>query len=129
MQVAARALGTYGGPLGPVDEPHNRSKFMSDDITTAETNLRLTAMETAMGLMIDVMHQQVNLLSEIAAAVRQEPGESPVVTALDELTLAVVQMGANVETLAQRFTVLPDELAAALSGRSERIDPRTGEVL
>jgi len=38
-------------------------------------------------------------------------------------------MGANVETLAQRFEVLPDELAAALDGRSEGIDPTTGEII
>ena len=102
---------------------------MAEDTSPADTNARLTAMETAMGLMIDTMQQQLNLLREIAEAVRQEPGESPVVTALDELTQAVVAMGANVETLAQRFEVLPDELAAALDGRSERIDPTTGEII
>jgi hypothetical protein len=101
---------------------------MTNDIAPAEINVRLTAMEMAMGLMIDTMQQQVNLLSEIAEAVRHEPGESPVVGALDELTQAVVQMGTNVETLAQRFEVLPDELASALSGRSGRIDPTTGEI-
>jgi hypothetical protein len=101
---------------------------MTNDIAPAEIIVRLTAMEMAMGLMIDTMQQQVNLLSEIAEAVRQEPGESPVVGALDELTQAVVQMGTNVETLAQRFEVLPDELASALSARSGRIDPSTGEI-
>ncbi len=102
---------------------------MSDDISPAEVSTRLRAMETAMGLMIDTMQQQSNVLREIAEAVRQEPGESPVVTALDELTQAVVQMGANVETLAQRFAVLPDELASALKGGGERFDPTTGEVI
>lgn len=82
-----------------------------------------------MGLMIDTMQQQFNLLREIAEAVRQEPGESPVVTALDELTQAVVVMGAHVETLAQRFAALPDELVSALKAGTERIDPRTGEVV
>ena len=102
---------------------------MSDDISPAEVSTRLRAMETAMGLMIDTMQQQSNVLREIAEAVRQEPGESPVVTALDELTQAVVQMGANVETLAHRFAVLPDELASALKSGGERFDPTTGEVI
>ena len=95
---------------------------MSDDISANEVNTRLSAMETAMGLMIDTMQLQSNLLREIADAVRQEPGELPIVTALDELTQAVVQMGANVEILAQRFEVLPDELASALNGRGGRIN-------
>jgi hypothetical protein len=101
---------------------------MTSDIAPAEIDARLTAMEMAMGLMIDTMQQQVHLLSEIAEAVRQEPGESPVVTSLDELTQAVVQMGTNVETLARRFEVLPEELASALNGRGGRIDPTTGEI-
>jgi hypothetical protein len=37
-------------------------------------------------------------------------------------------MGTNVETLAQRFEMLPEELASALSGRGGRIDPTTGEI-
>lgn len=102
---------------------------MSEVISLAELNTRLAAMETAMGLMIDTMQQQSNLLREIAEAVREEPGVSPVVTALDELTQAVVVMGANVETLARRFVVLPDELASALKSGSERIDPNTGGVM
>jgi hypothetical protein len=102
---------------------------MANEISATEISTRLIAMETAMGLMIDVMQQQSNLLHEIAEAVRHEPGESPVVTALDELTQAVVQMGANVETLAQRFAVLPDELATALKGGGGRIDPLTGESI
>lgn len=46
---------------------------MSDDISANEVNTRLSAMETAMGLMIDTMQLQSNLLREIADAVRQEP--------------------------------------------------------
>lgn len=52
----------------------------------------------------------------------------PIVTALDALTQAVVQMGANVEILAQQFEVLPDELASALNGRGGRINSADGGV-
>jgi hypothetical protein len=89
---------------------------MGDDSSPTEISVRLSAMEAAMGLMIDTMQAQSHLLHEIAEAVREEPGESPVVTALDELTEAVVQMGTNVELLAERFERLPDELASALNG-------------
>lgn len=101
---------------------------MADDVTSLETNRRLRAIEavqtnmmTAMGLMIDTMQQQSNLLQEIATAVRDEPGESPVVKSLDELTEAVVIMGANVEVLAKRFEDLPDEISGAFEkGASSR---------
>jgi hypothetical protein len=100
---------------------------MANEISSTEISTRLITMETALGLMIDAMQQQSNLLHEIAEAVRHELGESPVVTALDELTQAVVKMGKNVEVLAQRFEVLPDALALALKGGSGRIDPIAGE--
>jgi hypothetical protein len=102
---------------------------MGDDSSAADVSGRLSAMEAAMGLMIGTMQAQSSLLREIAEAVRQEPGESPVVTALDELTEAVVQMGANVEILAQRFEGLPDELAAALNGSAgDPVDPSPGAI-
>jgi hypothetical protein len=75
-----------------------------------------TSLITAIGLMLDTMQQMNNLLVEIAEAVREEPGESPVVKSLDELTGAVVKMGANVETLAIKFDELPGAIADALEG-------------
>lgn len=74
------------------------------------------AMNQALGLMVDTLQQQTNLLSEIAAAVRDEPGPSPVIQSLDELTGAVVQMGAGIEMLSAKLDVLPDAISAALDG-------------
>jgi hypothetical protein len=51
---------------------------MTSDVAPAEIDARLTAMEMAMGLMIDTMQRQAHLLSEIAEAVRQEPTTSEV---------------------------------------------------
>ncbi len=89
------------------------------------TNTRLERLEagqtnliTAIGLMLDTIQQMNNLLVEIAEAVREEPGVSPVVKSLDELTGAVVKMGANVETLAVKFDELPGAIADALEGVS-----------
>lgn len=77
-----------------------------------------TNLITAIGLMLDTMQQMNNLLVEIAEAVREEPGASPVVKSLDELTGAVVKMGTNIETLAVKFDELPGAIADALEGVS-----------
>jgi len=96
---------------------------LSDQSSMDQTTVRLTALEAgqnamnqALGLMIDTLHQQTNLLTEIAAAVRQEPGPSPIVQSLDELTAAVVRMGAGVETLHAKLDELPVAIGAVLDG-------------
>jgi methyl-accepting chemotaxis protein len=96
---------------------------LPDQSSVDQTTVRLTALEAgqkamnqALGLMIDTLQQQTNLLSEIAQAVRQEPGPSPIVQGLDELTAAVVQMGAGVETLHAKLDELPAAIGAVLDG-------------
>ena len=74
------------------------------------------AMNQALGLMVDTLQQQTNLLSEIAGAVRDEPGPSPIIQSLDELTDAVVQVGAGIEALSTKLDVLPDAISSALDG-------------
>ncbi|GLR66999.1 hypothetical protein GCM10010909_16800 [Acidocella aquatica] len=74
-----------------------------------------TAIVTALGLVLDTLQQQSNLLQELVDAARDEPGPSPIITSLDELTAAVVRMGAGVETLAQKFDALPNAISAALA--------------
>jgi hypothetical protein len=74
-----------------------------------------TAIVTALGLVLDTLQQQTNLLHELVDAARDEPGPSPVITSLDELTEAVVRMGAGVESLAQKFDELPDAIGAAFA--------------
>ena len=74
-----------------------------------------TAIVTTLGLVLDTLQQQTNLLQELVDAARDEPGPSPVITSLDELTAAVVRMGVGVETLAQKFDALPDAISAAFA--------------
>lgn len=96
---------------------------MADSPLTNPSIARLAALEAgqlkmnqALGLMLDTLQQQTNLLSEIAVAVRDEPGPSPVIQSLDELTEAVVQMGAGIEVLSAKLDALPDAISAALDG-------------
>jgi hypothetical protein len=74
-----------------------------------------TAIVTVLGLVLDTLQQQTNLLHELVESARDEPGPSPVITSLDELTEAVVRMGAGVEILAQKFDGLPDAIGAAFA--------------
>jgi len=60
-------------------------------------------------------HKQTNLLTEIARAVRQEPGPSPVVQSLNELTAAVVRMGAGLETVQAQMEGLPAAIEATFA--------------
>lgn len=100
---------------------------MPDPASSDPTAARLTALEAgqaamnqALGLMIDTLHQQTNLLMEIAQAVRQEPGPSPIVQSLDELTGAVVRMGAGLEIVQAQMEALPAAIEAAfLAGEAQ----------
>ena len=95
---------------------------MPGDKYPAPDSTRLTALEsgqtaivTALGLVLDTLQQQTNLLQELVDAARDEAGPSPVITSLEELTAAVVKMGAGVETLARKFDGLPDAIGAAFA--------------
>lgn len=96
---------------------------MADQAPADHIAARLGAVEAgqnaitqALGLMLDTLEQQTNLLTEIAKAVQEEPGPSPVMQSLDELTGAVVQMGAGIEALAEKLDTLPAALGAILDG-------------
>jgi hypothetical protein len=104
---------------------------MADPSPADHTTARLaalesgqTAMNQALGLMLDTLQQQTNLLREIAAAVKDDPGPSPIVQSLDELTGAVVQMGAGIETLSAKMDALPDAISAAMDGNAVAPDAR-----
>jgi hypothetical protein len=86
---------------------------MSEIASSENLNLRMAsiergqlAMNTALVLMLDTLQMQTNLLSELADLARVEPGPSPVVQSLDNLTSAVEDMGANVEAVGSILTQL-----------------------
>jgi len=98
---------------------------MADTSLADRTITRLTAVEAgqtamrqALGLMLDTLKQQTNLLREIAAAVQDEPGPSPVLESLDELTEAVTQIGVGIESLSTKLDALPDAISTAMDGNA-----------
>jgi hypothetical protein len=79
------------------------------------------AMNTALGLMIDTLQMQTKLLGELADLARDEPGPSPVLQSLNDLTAAVEELGSNVEAVGVTLTDLPTKIGAVIDGT--KFDP------
>jgi hypothetical protein len=105
---------------------HRRGKAngtMPEIATLENINARLTSLEagqfvmnTALGLMIDTLHIQTNLLTELAGLAGEEPGPSPMLQRIDDLTAAVVEMSENVDGVGAMIADLPDKIGAAIDG-------------
>jgi hypothetical protein len=86
-----------------------------------------TAMNQALGLMLETLQQQTNLLREIAAAAKDDPASSAFMQSLDELTGAVLRMGAGIEDLSARLDALPGVISAAIDASAGPREARTVE--
>ncbi len=94
---------------------------MSEHAVPATIYARLRAIENgqmaingALGLMLDTLQVQTNLLRELTEYARDEPGPSPIVKTLSRLSDVVLQMGASIDTMSQGFDGLPEAIAAIL---------------
>ena len=92
---------------------------MSEHAATAKIEARLgvieysqKAMNGALGLMLDTLQVQTNLLRELTEYARDEPGPSPIVKTLTTLSEAIVQMGLSIDTMSQKFDDLPGAISA-----------------
>ena len=74
------------------------------------------AINTVLGLMLDTMHNQNNLLSELAGQARDEPGPSPIMQVLEDLTSAVDGMDENLGMLGRMLVDLPEKIGAVIDG-------------
>ena len=72
-----------------------------------------TAMNSALGLMLDTLQAQTSLLRTLAEYASETPGPSPVLKYLGELTSAVMDMDASIGSLEKKFDRLADTIAAA----------------
>ncbi len=74
------------------------------------------AMNTVLGLILDTMHNQNNLLSELAHLSRDEPGPSPIMQVLEDLTSAVYGVDENLGMLGKMLVDLPEKIGAVIDG-------------
>jgi hypothetical protein len=72
-----------------------------------------SAMNGALGLMLDTLHVQTSLLRKLTEVAREEPGPSPVAKVLGDLVGAVMEIDASVGALEKKFGELSEIIAAA----------------
>ena len=82
-----------------------------------------TAMNGALGLMLDTLQVQTNLLRELTEYARDEPGPSPIAKTLTTLSDAVIQMGVSIDTMSQKFDDLPGAIAAIFETSTDDVAP------
>lgn len=75
-----------------------------------EHSARFVAVEGVLGLMLETLQAQTEMLTEVLNAARQEPGPSPVARALEHLASAVAENTEAVSGMARTM----GELAAHL---------------
>ena len=102
----------------------------SEKITPALLDTRLTALEAGqakmngvLGLMLDTLHLQTNLLRKLTEYASEQPAPSPALKILGELATAVLQMDASIETMAGRFGELSETIATAFEIELRRPTP------
>ena len=69
------------------------------------------AMNGALGLMLDTLHAQTNLLRKLAEFAAEDPAPSPLLKTLHELTAAIMELDASVGDVERKF----DGLARVLT--------------
>jgi hypothetical protein len=81
---------------------------------------RLTALEAgqnamngALGLMLDTLQAQTNLLRRLHEYAKDEPAESPVTKILGELTGAIMELDASIDGMEKKFDRLAGTIIAA----------------
>jgi hypothetical protein len=77
-----------------------------------------TAMNGALGLMLDTLQAQTNLLRKLNEYASEEAAPSPVAKILSELMSAIMDLDASIGSLEKKFDRLSDTISAAY-----RIDP------
>jgi hypothetical protein len=89
-------------------------KILIDILASLETGQ--LAMNTVLGLMLDTMQTQNKLLSELADLSRDEPGPSPIMQVLEDLTSAVDGMDGNLGMLGKMLVDLPEKIGVVIDG-------------
>jgi hypothetical protein len=123
--------GSRGGARGDPDAG-SQGKFPAAMLVDRLAGLEAgqAAMNGALGLMIDTLQVQTNLLRELVKYAREDTGPSPVLKSLGDLTAAVLQMDESIEAMADRFGGLSETIAAAfgLAADEAAWQPPNGEA-
>jgi hypothetical protein len=98
----------------------NAARSASEGLLADIVVARLTALEAgqnamngALGLILDTLQMQTNLLRRLHDYAKDEPAESPATKILRELTGAIVDLDASIGGMEKKFDRLSDTIAAA----------------
>lgn len=72
-------------------------------------------MNGALGLMLDTLHAQTNLLRKLGEFAAEEPAPSPLLKTLRDLTAAIMDLDASVGDVERKFDELAQVLTVAFS--------------
>ncbi len=70
------------------------------------------AMNAALGLMLDTLQAQTNLLRRLNEYAKDEPAESPITKVLGELISSIMELDASIGGMEKKFDGLADMIAA-----------------
>lgn len=108
------------------------ARGISDSILADLVVARLTALEAgqnamngALGLMLDTLQAQTNLLRKLKEYASEESAPSPVAKILSELTSAILELDASIGGMEKKFGRLSDVIAAAYDLDSTNDTPPT----
>ena len=73
------------------------------------------AMNGALGLMLDTLHAQTNLLRKLAEFAAEDSAPSPLLKTLQELTAAIMELDASVGDVERKFDKLARVLTATFA--------------
>ena len=118
----ASASERKGNAAHPIAEP-----VLTDVVVARLTALEAgqNAMNGALGLMLDTLQAQTNLLRKLNEYASEEPAASPVAKVLSELTSAITDLDASIGSMETNFGKLSDTIAAAYEIELEGRTPGT----
>ena len=74
---------------------------------------------SALGMILDTLRAQGKMLQQLTKLAREEPGSSPLMQSLDDLTTAITSMDANLQGMAVQLEGLPKAISAQLAESRE----------
>jgi hypothetical protein len=101
--------------------------FLADIVVSRLTALEVgqNAMNSALGLMLDTLQAQTNLLRKLNEYASEEAAPSPVAKILGELMSAIMDLDASIGSMEKKFDRLSDTIAATYRVEPEFRKPPT----
>jgi hypothetical protein len=103
------------GPESKGRGPAERLSLEAIAARLATLDAGQAAMNGALGLMLDTLHVQTNLLRKLAEFAAEDAAPSPLLKTLQELTAAIMDLDASVGDVERKFQELTRIFAAAFA--------------